>query len=101
MMDRITVKGQGRLYRKTEDITGSGCRRSAGTVRGERRHPQDLRRACRTRIPCGQDVDGDDDHSPQLMEFVGRRTKHGLEPKQPALRQFIVTAQETETQPCQ
>src|SRR5580700_3230889 len=55
-----------RLYRAAEDCTGPGCCRSAGAVRGERRHPQDLRRVGGTRLRCGR-------AGPVLAAGAGRR----------------------------
>ena len=47
MKDHITIEGHDgdvrRLYRAAEDSAGSRRCRSAGTVRGERRHSQALR----------------------------------------------------------
>ena len=70
MKDHITIEGHdgafARLYRKTENRAGSRGHCSAGVVRGERRHPQALRRTGRTRLPCGR-------ARPILAAGAGRR----------------------------
>ena len=75
MKDHITIEGHdgtfAALYRKTEDLAGSRHCRSAGAVRGERRHPQALRRTGPTRLPCGR-------ARPVLAAGAGRRPQRYL-----------------------